>query len=352
MKTKLLLIGSASMLATATGANAADPVVVIEPVTANYVEVCDAFGSGYFYVPGTETCLSVGGYVRFETKFGGIQTGSSADGDWYPYVKANLAITAKTDTELGTLTSRMVPEFYFYSNGTGDEVKFDEAYIEIGNAVALRAGYIKGYWNQDLWGELDNIDNVSRYNSIRLGYYGADHFQAALSVDAMTPDDVGTDDLAKLGLSARLGYVVSDSNYLKLDAAYDTHNETYAIRPWAGFGIGPGTLEIAGLYESGFIAYGPDFTAANWDDSPIADTYLKYAVAANYYFNVTDDLILAPQAQYNVASNDKVFWEAGATADWEIVDDFHLRTNVNYAFLDDDWNQQNWFGWVRLERDF
>ena len=82
MKINVLLIGSASLLAlSATGARAADPVMAIEPVTANYVEVCDAFGKGYFYIPGTETCLNIGGYVRFETKFGGIKTGSADDSD-------------------------------------------------------------------------------------------------------------------------------------------------------------------------------------------------------------------------------------------------------------------------------
>src|SRR5690606_27727809 len=30
------------------------------------VRVCDAFGSGYFYVPGTRTCLSLGGYLQFD----------------------------------------------------------------------------------------------------------------------------------------------------------------------------------------------------------------------------------------------------------------------------------------------
>ncbi|MEO2037096.1 MAG: porin, partial [Martelella sp.] len=75
MKINVLLIGSASLLAlSAAGARAADPVMAIEPAPANYVEICDAFGAGYFYIPGTDTCLSIGGYVRFETKFGGIQT--------------------------------------------------------------------------------------------------------------------------------------------------------------------------------------------------------------------------------------------------------------------------------------
>ncbi|TCT44870.1 porin [Martelella mediterranea] len=352
MRSRYLLISTAAAAVMATtGAEAAD-MVMVEPTAPNYVEVCDAFGAGYFYIPGTETCLTITGYARFETKFGGIQTGSTVDGDWSPYTKANIAFIAKTDTELGVLTSNITPEFYYYSDGSGDSFTLDEAYIDIGGAVALRAGYVKGYWNQDLWGELDNIDNVSRFNSIRLGYYGTDHLQAALSVDAISPDDTGTSKMNKLGLSARLGYVVDDGHYLKLDAAYDTDTEAYALRPWAGFGIFGGTFEIAGLYASDEIAYAPNFTAANWNDSPIAGTYLEYAVATNYYFNLSENFVLAPQAQYNVASNDKAFWEAGFTADWEMVDDLHLRTNLNYAFIDEDWNQQNVFGWFRLERDF
>ncbi len=33
---------------------------------AEYVKICDAYGSGFFYIPGTDTCLKVGGYVRAE----------------------------------------------------------------------------------------------------------------------------------------------------------------------------------------------------------------------------------------------------------------------------------------------
>jgi len=35
--------------------------VMAEPV--DYVRVCDAYGSGFFYIPGTETCLR----ARFES---------------------------------------------------------------------------------------------------------------------------------------------------------------------------------------------------------------------------------------------------------------------------------------------
>ncbi|MEP9379689.1 porin [Aquabacter sp. CN5-332] len=39
-----------------------------------YVKVCAAYGAGYYYVPGTDTCLRVGGYVRFDTYINAVGT--------------------------------------------------------------------------------------------------------------------------------------------------------------------------------------------------------------------------------------------------------------------------------------
>jgi len=63
MKLKSLLFGSAAVLAAGTGAQAAD-LPTVEPV--EYVRICDAFGTGFFYIPGTDTCLKLSGYVRAE----------------------------------------------------------------------------------------------------------------------------------------------------------------------------------------------------------------------------------------------------------------------------------------------
>ena len=59
---KSLLLGSAAGLATVVAAQAADlPTRKAAPV--EYVRVCDAYGAGFFYIPGTDTCLRVGGLV-------------------------------------------------------------------------------------------------------------------------------------------------------------------------------------------------------------------------------------------------------------------------------------------------
>src|SRR4029078_10387913 len=61
-----LLLGSAAALAVVSGAQAADAIVAAEPEPVEYVRVCDAYGTGYFYIPGTETCLKIEGYIRFQ----------------------------------------------------------------------------------------------------------------------------------------------------------------------------------------------------------------------------------------------------------------------------------------------
>ena len=66
--TRSLLLGAPAVLMGASVGYAADlPANRAAPVA--YVRVCDAYGSGFFYIPGTDTCLRVGGYVRFEYRY-------------------------------------------------------------------------------------------------------------------------------------------------------------------------------------------------------------------------------------------------------------------------------------------
>ncbi|RWP68253.1 porin, partial [Mesorhizobium sp.] len=78
MNIKSLLLGSAAALVAVSGARAADAVVVAEPEPAEYVRICDVYGAGYFYIPGTETCLRIGGYVRYDIGVGDVGTFTGA----------------------------------------------------------------------------------------------------------------------------------------------------------------------------------------------------------------------------------------------------------------------------------
>src|ERR1700755_2784296 len=73
---KGLLLASAASLTAAAGAQAADLPVKAKAV--EYVKVCSVYGEGFFYIPGTDTCIKLGGMVRWDGYFGARALGSSA----------------------------------------------------------------------------------------------------------------------------------------------------------------------------------------------------------------------------------------------------------------------------------
>ena len=65
---KSLLLGSAAGLVAVTAGQAADLPVKARPV--QYVKVCSLYGAGFYYMPGTDMCLKIGGWVRAEARWG------------------------------------------------------------------------------------------------------------------------------------------------------------------------------------------------------------------------------------------------------------------------------------------
>jgi hypothetical protein len=125
MNIKSLLIGSAAALVAVSGARAADAVVA-EPEAVEYVRVCDAYGAGYFYIPGTETCLKIGGYVRYDIGMGdrsGLDTDVDGDGDaFFKNARFSLQTSTAAETDLGTLRTYTEVRFNYGSNSATSEL--------------------------------------------------------------------------------------------------------------------------------------------------------------------------------------------------------------------------------------
>src|SRR5438477_4815020 len=109
---KSLLLGSAAGLLAMGGAQAADLPVKAKAV--EYVRICSLYGAGFFYIPGTDTCIKLGGYLRAEvTIHGGNGNSPVLSGDYAMqdrYVNqyndlARMAITVdtRTATEYGVV---------------------------------------------------------------------------------------------------------------------------------------------------------------------------------------------------------------------------------------------------------
>ena len=67
---KSLLLGSAAGLVAVTAGQAADLPVKAKPV--EYVKVCSLYGAGFYYMPGTDMCIKIGGWVRTEMVYGQV----------------------------------------------------------------------------------------------------------------------------------------------------------------------------------------------------------------------------------------------------------------------------------------
>ncbi len=112
-KMKGLLLGGAAALATAASAQAADLPVKAAPV--EYVKVCSLYGAGFFYIPGTDTCLKIGGYLRSDHIYGMANAGgyymstpaaqeTRTSGDMYTYrARINLTTDFRTQSDYGTI---------------------------------------------------------------------------------------------------------------------------------------------------------------------------------------------------------------------------------------------------------
>ncbi|THK39708.1 porin [Ensifer sp. MPMI2T] len=346
MNIKSLLLGSAAALAAVSGAQAADAIVAAEPEPMEYVRVCDAFGTGYFYIPGTETCLKIGGFIRVQGSFGRDEVtsrydardfGNQATSDWDMFSRAYISFDAKSDTEFGTLTGFFAAEFNADNDtdeGDSDFIDVDEAYIQLGG---FKAGFFYSWWDKGLNGETDSLGNFTEFNSLAYLYDGGT-FQAGISVDELEGTSTKDNGIGVAGIvSATLGGVSFD-----LLGGFDTELEEGAIRGLLSADLGPGVFQLAGIWASDPNAY--------WARS-------EWTVAASYRWNVNDKLAITPGAQYfgslqeslTSFGNDDA-WRVGGTVDYQITEGLATRLSVQYE--DQDNGDDEVFGFLRFQRDF
>src|SRR3954468_17156652 len=122
IKARTLILGSAAGLIAMSGAQAADLPVKAKAV--EYVRICSLYGAGFFYIPGTDTCIKIGGYLRADVTFNGGTHGAPAwSGDLgqqnryrdYFTARSRMALTidTRTATEYGVVRTFGQGDFQF-----------------------------------------------------------------------------------------------------------------------------------------------------------------------------------------------------------------------------------------------
>jgi hypothetical protein len=148
---KSLLLGSAAGLVAVAGAQAADLPVKAKPV--EYVKVCSLYGAGFFYMPGTDTCIKLGGYLRSQYDWnaagdGKVYFNGQADAretrtDTNPHSfrhRAVFTVDTRTQTEYGTLRSYMAfGGQQTTPTDTGISLFFNRAFIQFAGFTTGRS---------------------------------------------------------------------------------------------------------------------------------------------------------------------------------------------------------------------
>ncbi|MET7242003.1 porin [Methylobacterium sp. EM32] len=173
---KSLLLGSAAGLTVVAAAQAAD-LPIKKAVPVEYVRVCSTHGAGFFYIPGTDTCLRVSGRARFQATYLQSYTRGTNNngGDLTGYQGlGRLNLDARTATGYGTLrafvrfdlsygTGPFLASGTARNAGTGfpafgvdtfgrvtNGVSLDKAFIQFAGFTAGRAASFFDFYAHDL----------------------------------------------------------------------------------------------------------------------------------------------------------------------------------------------------------
>ncbi|MET4121637.1 hypothetical protein ABIB85_008077 [Bradyrhizobium sp. JR1.5] len=123
--TKSLILGSAAML-VGVGAQAADLPVKAKAI--EYVKICSLYGAGFYYIPGSDTCIKLGGYLRVDTVLNTHYDFDAANNDlggarnrlsnsYNTLARQDLQIDTRTATEYGVVRTFSEIVFSWRSGG-------------------------------------------------------------------------------------------------------------------------------------------------------------------------------------------------------------------------------------------
>lgn len=327
MNIKSLLLGSAAALAVVSGAQAADAIVAAEPEPAEYVKVCDAFGTGYFYIPGTETCLQISGWARFQTD---VIKDSSDDYTFNAWGKGYVSLSSKSDSELGTIEGFIGIEgdYTGRARNEGDTSDFyvDEVFLTVGG---FKAGYFYHFLDAGINGETDSLGDNTEFVSVQYTY-DADGFSVGVSVDELG-DSTGSADNA-VGVAAKLGASLGGVA-ANVVGYYDTDAEEGGVRAILSADVGPGAFQVGGLYNTGVNRY--------------YDNGIEWAVATSYAAKVSDAITVTPGFQYTENKDNTDDWKAGVAIDYALAAGLSTKVSVQYSDSSEDVT-----GYFRLQRSF
>jgi Porin subfamily len=238
-----LLLASTAGIAVVTGAEAAD-VLKAKPV--QYVKICTLYGDGYYYIPGTDTCLKLGGYARADFGFNGTGartpqysgTAGAQDRTVSQFAtrhRANLAIDTRTPTQYGVV--RTVTALHFQNQDQTESFNVQRAFVQWAGFTFGRA---KSF--SDTWSIRGDWAYATQQNQSDTGANGVN--QAAYTFElgngatlSFGVDERRTKALTNLSRTDALRIGAEPNNSFGGERWPDPHVDFHATGPWGFWNV-------------------------------------------------------------------------------------------------------------------
>ena len=411
---KSLFLGSVAGLAAVAGAQAADlPVAKAAPV--EYVRVCSTYGAGFFYIPGTETCLRVGGRVRAEFRY--LEPQTRLDDSIGFRARGRIQLDARTATAYGLLRTFVRFEITRDTGSYGfntSSPNVDQAFIQFGGLTAGRV--VSMFDNADLpTGHMGTLrfSDAPNVNLFAYTFSFGNGFSATISAEEgrfagtafgtspffteagqTAPDLVGnlkyagtwggvqlsgalhqirSADLVEVGPGifdypdAELGWAIYGSGYVNLpmlgagDALWLAATYADGALGYLGAGSNVTVGQVRGFLTDAYIGANGDIeTGQGWSVAGGLRHYWTPTIRQNVFGSYARvEYPNTPPAGF-VGPFDLDFneWRLGTNVFWSPVSGLDIGVEVLYANIDTSApepigvNNNIWEGRLRVQRDF
>ncbi len=372
-KTVLLAAAALGVAGTAQAADLAKKA----PAAANYVKVCDAYGAGFFYIPGTETCLKISGYAQAQYNMyyasknavlgGGIYGWHRGQNGISTGARGVLEFDARSNTEMGLLRSFIGLEANNNSYGVGNGVTLKKAFIQFGGLTAGRATSFFDFWTGYTTSAfLEAAHSDANVNLLAYTFAFGNGISATVSIeDPSTTDDSGR----RVTYPALYGGVhtpdlVGNVNISQawgsaqiMGVLHDDVSSTHGVNGKLGFAIGAGVqvnlpalgpstaLALQASYGKGALAYvSPSFDGSAVDFGVAGGSVRQnsaWAVAGGLTHGFTKTIsgnLEASYAQYRtdraLAIGDFNQWDVQGNVTWSPVKNLAVIAELEYRNVD------------------
>ncbi|MEO0544816.1 MAG: porin [Pseudomonadota bacterium] len=308
-----------------------------EPEPVEYVKVCDAAGTGYFYIPGTDTCLEISGEVIYYLKFRNtddstdtLDFDNTGQDGWEKEYEISLDFNTWKDTEYGDLTTSI--QLGASSDTVGEVEQFlgdggvavNEAFITLGG---LTIGYTDSFYPggngaSDLDGEGPDTGIIG---------YTVDFASGSFS---MSLEDDGNVDW----MPAMVGVVSAEFGDVSVAAAavYDDTQSFWGAQLHAEYSAGALGIDASVQYSSDSdLAHPADTTRSRYSAG------YEWVLGLGMDYDVNDKLTVFAGLDYginqmgtvsnanDIGTNDDFLLEVGA--DYELVDGFTVSFQADFS---------------------